>query len=65
MSKELFEQLREIEMIECPNCNGEGTWYNDTSRQCKVYRGDCCGGCGYEVPCDNCNGIGEIEKEEE
>ena len=56
---------KEVEMIECPDCNGEGTWYNDTSRQCKVYRGDCCGGCGYEVPCDNCNGIGEIEKEEE
>ncbi len=35
---------KEVEMIECPDCNGEGTWYNDTSRQCTRYRGDCCGG---------------------
>jgi hypothetical protein len=56
---------KEVEMIECPDCNGEGTWYNDTSRQCTTYRGDCCGGCGYDVDCDTCNGTGEIEKEEE
>jgi len=56
---------QEIEMIECPDCNGEGTWYNDTSRQCTTYRGDCCGGCGYDVDCDTCNGTGLIEKEEE
>ena len=56
---------KEVEMIECPDCNGEGTWYNDTSRQCTTYRGDCCGGCGYYVDCDTCNGTGEIEKEEE
>lgn len=56
---------KELEMIECPDCNGEGTWYNDTSRECTTYRGDCCGGCGYYVDCDNCNGTGEIEKEEE
>ena len=58
-------ELKEVEMIECPDCNGEGTWYNDTSRQCTTYRGDCCGGCGYYVDCDTCNGTGEIEKEEE
>jgi hypothetical protein len=58
-------ELKEVEMIECPDCNGEGTWYNDTSRQCTTYRGDCCGGCGYDVDCDTCNGTGEIEREEE
>ena len=56
-------ETKEVEMIECPDCNGEGTWYNDTSRQCTTYRGDCCGGCGYDVDCDTCNGTGEIEKE--
>ena len=61
----MYELTKEVEMIECPDCNGEGTWYNDTSRQCTTYRGDCCGGCGYYVDCDTCNGTGEIEKEEE
>lgn len=69
MSKDLFFEQRETEILaqmsECPDCNGEGTWYNDTSRQCTTYRGDCCGGCGYYVDCDTCNGKGEIEKEEE
>jgi len=61
----MYELTKEVEMIECPDCNGEGTWYNDTSRECTTYRGDCCGGCGYYVDCDTCNGTGEIEKEEE
>jgi hypothetical protein len=61
----MYELTKEVEMIECPDCNGEGAWYNDTSRECTTYRGDCCGGCGYYVDCDNCNGTGEIEKEEE
>ena len=56
---------QETEMIECPDCNGEGTWYNDTSGQCTVRMNDCCGGFGYDVPCETCNGTGEIEKEEE
>jgi hypothetical protein len=61
----MYELTKEVEMIECPDCNGEGAWYNDTSRECTTYRGDCCGGCGYYVDCDTCNGTGEIEKEEE
>ena len=61
----MYELTKEVEMIECPDCGGEGTWYNDTSRQCTTYRGDCCGGCGYDVECDTCNGTGEIEREEE
>ena len=50
---------------ECEDCEGEGEIYNDTSRQCTKYIGDCCGGCGYYSPCEACNGTGEIEIEEE
>ena len=54
-----------LQMIQCPDCDGDGQFYEDTSRSCTVYRGDCCGGCGYYVDCETCNGTGEIEKEEE
>ena len=53
------------EYVDCPECDGEGTWYNDTSYQCTTRMNDCCGGCGYDVDCENCNGTGLIEKEEE
>ena len=50
---------------ECLECDGEGTYYVDTSRQCtKTHWQECCGGCGYDVDCENCNGTGLIEKEE-
>ena len=52
-------------LIECPDCQGEGQWYNDTSTQCTVYRNHCCGGCGYYVPCEKCNETGQIEIEKE
>ena len=51
-------------VIECPDCDGEGTWYNDTSYQCTTRMNECCGGCGYDVDCGNCNGTGLIEEEE-
>ena len=25
---------------------------------------NCCGGCGYNVPCETCDGEGEIENED-
>jgi len=53
------------EYVDCPECDGEGQFYEDTRGSCTVYRGDCCGGCGYDVDCENCNGTGLIEKEEE
>ena len=56
----------EIEIIECPDCEGEGTIYVDTSYQCSVYPiGECCGGCGYDTKCNNCYGTGEIENQDE
>ena len=51
-------------MIECPDCE-KGLVYIDTSHECQVYIGDCCGGCGHDVECETCNGTGEIEKEDE
>ena len=55
----------ETKMIECPECEGEGTVYIDTSRSCNVYPiGECCGGCGHDVECEDCGGSGEIEADE-
>jgi hypothetical protein len=55
----------ETKMKPCPDCE-EGTYYVDTSRQCtKTPWQECCGGCGYEVTCDRCDGSGEIEDEDD
>lgn len=51
------------ELIECPDCRGEGKIFVDESADCTVYIGDCCGGCGYYTECEMCNGSGEIEEE--
>ena len=48
-----------------PTCGGEGELYEDTSRQCTVYRNECCGGCGFYYGCEACNGTGEVEDEGE
>lgn len=53
-------------MIECPDCNGDGERYEDTSRQCtKTPWQECCGGCGYYYDCETCKGTGEVEEEDE
>ena len=50
----------------CLTCEGEGKLYEDTSRQCtKTPWQECCGGCGYEVTCETCDGTGEVEEEDE
>jgi hypothetical protein len=54
----------EVKQIECPDCE-EGKYYVDTSSSCMVVRGECCGGCGYSVECETCNGTGYIEEDEE
>jgi hypothetical protein len=54
----------EAKMKDCPDCE-EGTYYVDTSRQCTTWRSECCGGCGYEVTCETCNGTGEVEQEDD
>ena len=46
-------------MVNCENCNGEGTVYEDTSNACATLRNECCGGCGHDVECDECEGTGE------
>ena len=52
-------------MKDCPDCEGEGKLYEDTSRQCTTWRSECCGGCGYYYQCNTCNGTGEIEDEDD
>jgi DnaJ-class molecular chaperone len=55
----------ENQIIECPECEGEGTIYIDTSSSCSVYPiGECCGGCGHDRECEDCGGSGEVEVDE-
>ena len=44
---------------ECENCDN-GTEYVDESCHCGKPASDCCGGCGHEKECEECNGIGLI-----
>ncbi len=50
----------EILKTPCTQCE-EGTIYVDTSGSCGVYIGDCCGGCGQDEDCEDCEGTGVIE----
>lgn len=59
--KSMIEEGK-IEMVDCPDCDGEGTYYIDTSNQCTTRMNDCCGGCGHYVDCENCDGTREIER---
>lgn len=53
-----------IKYIECPDCEGTGEHYEDTSGSCMTVVSECCGGCGYTYGCETCEGKGEIEKDE-
>jgi hypothetical protein len=47
---------------ECENCEGEGTV---DVMNCQNNSSECCGGCYKSETCEDCNGSGEIEEEEE
>tara|TARA_R110000796_G_scaffold179592_1_gene296162 strand:+ start:1023 stop:1199 length:177 start_codon:yes stop_codon:yes gene_type:complete len=52
-----------MEKIECTECDGQGSIYIDTSSQCSVSPwSECCGGCGHDIKCDDCNGSGEVDE---
>ena len=53
------------EYTERPHCNGEGVIFIDTRNQCFKHASECCGGCGYNIPCQMCEGSGEFKPEEE
>ena len=55
----------EEEMIECPDCEGQGFIETTSPSQCSTPRNECCGGCFGEVDCETCDGTGEIDKEDE
>ena len=55
---------KEIEKIECPDCEGTGEIYTTSPSECNVVRGECCGGCFGEVDCETCEGTGEIDEDE-
>jgi len=52
-------------MKQCPECEGEGTVFYDTSHSCRKPMSDCCGGCGSDIECEDCGGTGEIEDEDD
>jgi DnaJ-class molecular chaperone len=49
--------------VDCDTCKGEGEIYEDTSHQCSVVISNCCGGCGYYEPCEDCEGTGMVESD--
>ena len=51
-----------MELIECPHCE-EGQV--EGPRECFKPMSECCGGCYTYSECEECNGTGEIEKEDE
>lgn len=58
--KSMIEE--KVKIVECPDCDGDGEFYVDTSSQCTTRMNDCCGGCGYDVTCETCDGTGEVEE---
>lgn len=49
IDSEKLEQLCECE---------EGNIYIDTRSSCGKPMSECCGGCGYYIPCKDCGGTG-------
>ena len=63
--KDLVELIAEDELIECPDCEGEGEVATTSPSACSSSIDECCGGCFGEVKCETYNGTGLIDKEEE
>ena len=56
------DRIFRIDMLEfedCEHCE-EGEIWRDTTNDCTKYRGDCCGGCGVMMRCEECDGTGKI-----
>lgn len=51
--------------IDCPNCDGTGMVKQFIGSSCGKRTEDCCGGCYVDVECNECNGSGTIEEDEE
>ena len=59
-----FKIVEVPEYIECPKCDGEGQYWKDESRLCSAPVSSCCGGCGFDVECDECSRTGKVENPE-
>jgi RecJ-like exonuclease len=58
---EVFEHFKSG-YVDCPECDGKGQYWEQES--CGKSSSNCCGGCGYDVNCDVCYGIGTLEIKE-
>ena len=47
----------------CKECDGKGVV--EAFIDCGKPASECCGGCTKEIECDNCNGSGETNDDEE
>lgn len=50
-----FTELLDIPYF-CESCDGEGKVWEQA--QCGMSMSNCCGGCGKDVECEECNGKG-------
>tara|TARA_R110001632_G_scaffold101845_1_gene209778 strand:- start:373 stop:522 length:150 start_codon:yes stop_codon:yes gene_type:complete len=48
-------------MRECKDCYGEG---KVEVMNCHNQSSECCGGCYKEIECEECNGSGEVDHED-
>jgi len=49
----------------CENCEGEGTIDVFAGWSCMKSIDNCCGGCYDTIECDECNGSGEVEADDD
>lgn len=53
------------DLPDCSECDGSGEINTISPSQCTSSIDECCGGCFGEEECENCNGTGKIESDEE
>ena len=53
------EQMLAYEFeLPCENCEGSGSVWEFTGYYCSRAVSDCCGGCGEDIDCSECDGTG-------
>ena len=47
-----------MKLVNCPDCNGEGTLEDDRASWCGLYLAT------HDIRCERCNGFGKVTQEE-